>query len=485
MLRALDEHNKSIRPHKGAMGICPNCRKGVRAYCGEIYTHHWKHLELEHCDTWGEKESEWHRLWKSKFPLDWQEVIINKHGEQHIADIKGPFGMVLELQHSPISPETIRIREAFYGDLVWLVDAAPFKDNFKIYSLVKSQLRTMEDSYRYLIDWEGPENEDKDIIQAKKELDAIKYEVSALEMKLDSEKDSIKNLQEKIDTPKTSLQKVLKPNSFYLRHQMGFKPTDKKAYEEVGKKVKALKEEINLKSGKVQKINGLENCGFLGMEHYKYVGKAKVSPHHFKKCCAIQNESGGTLFPEVRHFNSEWDFKQTALSPKYKLLIDPKTIIEALQTEITAVKKERKKVKKEYRKLFRSMKTEYLSFLQITLAETKAELQKTRSKLQTFRAEKRKVKDRIALLKKEAKEHREASEKALIEQRKVEKRGIMKRYHGLYGYRWKYRRKSWDYSSAPLFLDFGPHIFEVMDENTFRKIAKEDFIKAYKHGQLP
>ncbi|WP_431126197.1 hypothetical protein [Flagellimonas flava] len=485
MLRALNENNGSIHPTKGAMGYCPNCGKGVRAYCGEIYTHHWKHLELEHCDSWSEKESEWHRTWKKAFPLDWQEVIIKKWGEQHIADIRNPSGTVLELQHSSISSETIRIREEFYEDMIWLLDAQPFKHNFHIYSLVRYQLRVMEDSYSNLIDWGGPENEDEHIIGAKKELEEIKRKISDLEWQHNRTKGSIGELQEKLKKPGTHLRKVLRPNNFYLRHQSGFKPTAKKEYEEKKAKIKSSGEVITIKSEKLEKIIDLEDCRFVGMEHFKYVGSARVAPRNFKRCCAIQKESGGTLFPEVRYFNSEWDFKQTATSPKYHLLIDPSDIVEGLRVEISHLRKERKNLKKEKRELFQTMEAEFLNFLQSNLVQTKKELQKIISETEKLQRKKKEVKTKIAGLKEEAKKRREASEKALIQQRRIEKGDIMKRYQGLYGYRWKHRRKSWDFSSMPIYLDFGPHIFKVLDQSTFRKISKDAFMDTFKNGGIP
>jgi hypothetical protein len=39
------------------------------------------------------------------------------------ADIVTASGVVVELQHSPISAETIAEREAFYGRMVWVFDA--------------------------------------------------------------------------------------------------------------------------------------------------------------------------------------------------------------------------------------------------------------------------------------------------------------------------------------------------------------------------
>jgi competence protein CoiA len=58
-------------------------------------------------DLWWEHETEWHRTWKSKFPDDWQEVVIRQDalGEKHIADVHTSHGLTIEFQHSHLRPE--------------------------------------------------------------------------------------------------------------------------------------------------------------------------------------------------------------------------------------------------------------------------------------------------------------------------------------------------------------------------------------------
>ena len=53
------------------------------------------------------------------------EVIIEKHGKRHIADINSN-GYVIELQNSPISPEEIISRESFYDKMIWIFNAKNF-----------------------------------------------------------------------------------------------------------------------------------------------------------------------------------------------------------------------------------------------------------------------------------------------------------------------------------------------------------------------
>lgn len=109
-------------------GSCPNCGSEVVSKCGTQRVWHWSHLQKLECDRWWEPETEWHRNWKGHFPKDWQEVShAAADGERHIADIKTDRGLVIELQHSPITPEERASREDFYTTMVWVVDGLRYK----------------------------------------------------------------------------------------------------------------------------------------------------------------------------------------------------------------------------------------------------------------------------------------------------------------------------------------------------------------------
>jgi competence protein CoiA len=109
----------------GLRGTCPSCGSEVRSKCGSIVTWHWSHLAAD-CDPWTEPETAWHRDWKNRFPVAWQEQVIGCHR----ADIHTPAGWTIELQHSAISPDEIQEREWFYtlngGKMAWVVDASDF-----------------------------------------------------------------------------------------------------------------------------------------------------------------------------------------------------------------------------------------------------------------------------------------------------------------------------------------------------------------------
>lgn len=108
----------------GLRGHCPRCSGETVAKCGRVKVWHWAHKGKPPCDPWWESETEWHRAWKNQFPVEWQEYVAADPvtGEKHIADVKTPHGLVIEFQHSPIDPNEIRAREAFYGNMIWIVD---------------------------------------------------------------------------------------------------------------------------------------------------------------------------------------------------------------------------------------------------------------------------------------------------------------------------------------------------------------------------
>lgn len=116
-------NGEKVKASKGAKGICPSCCSELIAKCGEVKVNHWAHKGNRNCDPWWENETEWHRSWKDKFPIHWQEVVhFDGNGEKHIADVETETGCVLEFQHSYLNPEERRSRNAFYSKLVWIVD---------------------------------------------------------------------------------------------------------------------------------------------------------------------------------------------------------------------------------------------------------------------------------------------------------------------------------------------------------------------------
>ena len=104
-------------------GVCTTCGTPMISKCGPRIMHHWAHFGRRNCDPWWENETPWHREWKNRFPEQCREIThIAPDGEIHRADIKTPSGIVVEVQHSAMTDAERLSREAFYGNLVWVID---------------------------------------------------------------------------------------------------------------------------------------------------------------------------------------------------------------------------------------------------------------------------------------------------------------------------------------------------------------------------
>lgn len=134
---------------KGARGFCSSCGSELIARCGEVKVNHWAHKGNRNCDPWWENETDWHRSWKGKFPIEWQEVVhLDESGEKHIADVKTESGYVLEFQHSRLDPEERRSRNAFYSKLVWVVDGLRRKrDKLQFKKVLKESISENGEPY--------------------------------------------------------------------------------------------------------------------------------------------------------------------------------------------------------------------------------------------------------------------------------------------------------------------------------------------------
>ena len=132
MLYATLENEPKARAYPKARAICPFCDATVIAKCGAINIWHWAHEAKARCDPWAPLETAWHLHWKSLLDPQQVEVVIERDGQKHRADIVTSDGVVVELQHSPLSPSEIVIREAFYGRMVWLFDGTDLGDRLDL-----------------------------------------------------------------------------------------------------------------------------------------------------------------------------------------------------------------------------------------------------------------------------------------------------------------------------------------------------------------
>lgn len=126
MLYANDQDGSRVLATPQAKATCPACSSPMIAKCGRTVVWHWAHEAKDDCDSWSEGETIWHAAWKSRFQNS--EVTISRGGVLHRADAVTPSGVVVEFQHSAISSYDIELREQFYGNMIWVLDATvPFR----------------------------------------------------------------------------------------------------------------------------------------------------------------------------------------------------------------------------------------------------------------------------------------------------------------------------------------------------------------------
>lgn len=114
------------------------CAEGhpVIAKRGTHKCHHFAHKSNTICEC-SDNKGEWHIWWQNRVKNDNQEVRLLVDKKYHIADIyiskselnNNPIynnGIIIEIQHSPMTEETMKIRENFYTNngyhLIWIFD---------------------------------------------------------------------------------------------------------------------------------------------------------------------------------------------------------------------------------------------------------------------------------------------------------------------------------------------------------------------------
>lgn len=127
---------------RGVHGVCPLCGGELAPRKGEIRNWHWWHINGRLCDEWYEPKGEWHRAWQGCFEKDWQEVSLKKTIDgaevRHIADVHTGTGWTIEFQYSHLNNESIRSREDFYGQMVWVVSGCRLDRDRKLGERLKS-----------------------------------------------------------------------------------------------------------------------------------------------------------------------------------------------------------------------------------------------------------------------------------------------------------------------------------------------------------
>ena len=131
--KLIDIENAILKPDKRY--YCPLCKTELRIKNGNINTSHFAHISVGECDTFTYDMSEWHREWQKEFEIENREVVIEKDGIKHRADVCIN-DYVVEFQHSRISQKEFDARNDFYTSagykVIWIFD---FIDEYGIHKM--------------------------------------------------------------------------------------------------------------------------------------------------------------------------------------------------------------------------------------------------------------------------------------------------------------------------------------------------------------
>jgi competence protein CoiA len=160
MLWAIKDSQR-IQAEPGKSANCEICNQELIPKCGSIKVWHWSHKVSSDCDSWSEEETQWHKDWKDEFPRECQEIIIEEHwNNKHRADVKYN-NLIIEFQNSSISPEDILIREAFYKNMIWVLNGKTFSKGINLRERIAGLLKPMPikriyENQRVTFRWKSP-----------------------------------------------------------------------------------------------------------------------------------------------------------------------------------------------------------------------------------------------------------------------------------------------------------------------------------------
>lgn len=483
-----DSNMIRIRPtFSGQKAICPLCNGTLIGKCGEIYVKHWQHHQSRNCDPWKEHETPWHRMWKAKFPDHWQEIIIEYKSEKHIADIKTPAGLVIEFQNSFISSSTINVREKFYENMVWVVNAKTFKSNLKLRSMVNSVLRTIDQDSKQELTLLNDAYE--------KNLKSTAREIEIIEKESNFKYDSLKFTHMKLDKlnellsdkdvfSKSVIDKWCKGqfywNDFTNDITNSLRSANKSQLYEIQSAINNINAEIIINEQKLFEIYELENFEIDGKQ-FKFIQYENIPSSSYMRARAISKASRNTFFSEIIEFKSESEFQYYLYrKERFDFLIDPSKAIKLYNQKLEEQRKSLVSLIESLDSLKIKIHEDIVLGLKAKIQVLKSDIEKLDNEWDDLLSQKSDliIKQASIIAEKEIFELELKPELERI--RNTLRFNAMKEKKGLYYFYWKHERPSWKTAECPVFFDTADgYLFEKIGDNVFRKIEYNVFIEKY------
>jgi hypothetical protein len=412
-----------------------------------------------------------------EFDPDWHEVVIEKDGELHRADIKTNNNLVLELQNSSISSETIQAREAFYINMVWLVNAEEFKEHFSIRSKVNLELKKL-DAER--MDIPNYEEHNYELGKANGLLEALSGKLNDLENERDEKKNDNIKIIDQLSKLDETYKDYLSPPIMYSSYLHQFKPETLLNLNKLKRDKTFLNDEIRTKLKRLKRITDLDSCEVQGFEDFKLITKDQVKPSSFNKCAFVEKKSGGSLFPKIIVPKSVYEFEINSKNSNFLLIVNLNEEIEIIQKELQKLNNETDSYNHNEKELNLTLKLELERYLKLKAEDFSLIMSSREKELNNLSRYINEQENTIKKLEIEARSENERIWNNLEARDQERSYEIKKSFKGLYTYNWAYRRKTWDFSNKKIYFDFGSDIWEKINDEFLRKLSKSEFIKLIK-----
>lgn len=469
------------KPFKGGKGLCPLCDAPLIAHFGEIEPPHWQHVRKADCDPWHEPKTVWHIAWQ-EFPMEDEAT-----DEKHFADVRTDKGLVIEFQNSPITPSTISQRETFYGNMIWVVNANTYKDSFDIASRVTSEVKRFEDTLlmkefqiKADIDAEIREQETKVNNLRNKLKDTIEY-TKKVQRWIDEYQEAIakyKGLSEKIIKWITNSEgniEVANGGDLYDFLERLYKERllsiKNSICQDVGLLNKTEKELLELTSLEDDEIDGRK---------VKKIAYDKITEDNYSKVYVIARVSQKTLFRDLKKIRDKLELCCYKYSTdKFDFLMDKSEDITRLQQSGENLKAQKRNHEQELEKVKDEIAQLVKKWLSREAISSQKELEERNIEIPALTEEYDRERAFLEDMQNNKDEKLQTALEDLEQKNENDKWKIRMENKGLYRYKWKRENKAWRVASRPIFFDIGEdYLFEKMDDNLFRKVPIEEFIKS-------
>jgi hypothetical protein len=215
----------------------------------------------------------------------------------------------------------IRVREKFYGQMIWVVNTDEFKENISFRSVVTRELSNLR-RYDHNPDIEAPEKKMKKACQPISDrIDRNKIDIFTLENRIEW-------IQNSISTIDGFLNDMTQFTRDYIKNRNRvdtdyYNPKILNKLNILKTRIDAFNRDIQVLDKNINEIDSLENYPLQNLSEFKIINNNKrVDPKNYREYRAIKRETLLQIFPELISFNSEFQLKAYINNPNFVLIKD-------------------------------------------------------------------------------------------------------------------------------------------------------------------